>query len=198
MPTGYTCYIEDGEITTAKEFLTICARAFGACIEMKDDSLNKPIPEEFMPSTYHQKALEQAKVELAQYQSYSLLDVQKELDESYEKRIKDYTEIIAKEKEKENRYIKVLDELKLWQPPTEEHINLKNFAIDQINISIPQCDISYWQNKMDVPKQSAQEWLDDRIDDCNKDIEYHTREWNEEQIRVAGRNQWIKDLRASL
>lgn len=29
MPTGYTCFIEDGRITTGKEFLKKCIRAFG-------------------------------------------------------------------------------------------------------------------------------------------------------------------------
>lgn len=29
MPTGYTAYIKDGEITSGKEFLKLCTRAFG-------------------------------------------------------------------------------------------------------------------------------------------------------------------------
>ena len=36
MPTGYTAYIEDGDITTGKEFLKLCTRAFGVAIDQKE------------------------------------------------------------------------------------------------------------------------------------------------------------------
>ena len=33
MPTGYTAGIEDGKITTGKEFLKLCTRGFGIAID---------------------------------------------------------------------------------------------------------------------------------------------------------------------
>lgn len=36
MPTGYTAYIEDGSITTGKEFLMLCLRNFGISIDGND------------------------------------------------------------------------------------------------------------------------------------------------------------------
>ena len=42
MPTGYTAYIEDGDITTGKDFLKLCTRAFGVAIDQKDDPLSVP------------------------------------------------------------------------------------------------------------------------------------------------------------
>ena len=42
MPTGYTAYIENGDITTGKEFLKLCTRAFGVAIDQKDDPLSVP------------------------------------------------------------------------------------------------------------------------------------------------------------
>ena len=50
MPTGYTAYIEDGSITTGKEFLKLCSRAFGVAIDIKDEPL----------SVLHQYMLNQA------------------------------------------------------------------------------------------------------------------------------------------
>ncbi len=48
MPTGYTHLIEEG--CNLEEFVWACARAFGACVMMRDDSVDKPVPEKFEPS----------------------------------------------------------------------------------------------------------------------------------------------------
>ena len=42
MPTGYTAYIEDGDITTGKDFLMLCSRAFGVAIDVRDEPLSVP------------------------------------------------------------------------------------------------------------------------------------------------------------
>ena len=39
MPTGYTAFIEDGDITTGKEFLLLCLRNFGIAIDVRDEPL---------------------------------------------------------------------------------------------------------------------------------------------------------------
>lgn len=49
MPTGYTSYINDGKITSGKEFLKLCTRAFGIAVDLKDESLDVPTPNYFEP-----------------------------------------------------------------------------------------------------------------------------------------------------
>ena len=56
MPTGYTSYINDGEITSGKEFLKLCTRAFGIAVDLKDESLDVPTPNHFEPDPYYEKA----------------------------------------------------------------------------------------------------------------------------------------------
>ena len=58
MPTGFTCDIKDG--ITFERFALNCARAFGALINMRDDSLDAEIPDEIKPSDHHVKALAEA------------------------------------------------------------------------------------------------------------------------------------------
>ena len=53
MPTGYTYYIENGNITTAKDFIMLCTRAFGALISMRDEPLSTPIPQEIKADTQY-------------------------------------------------------------------------------------------------------------------------------------------------
>ena len=46
MPTGYTADIQDGKITTLREYALSCARAFGALIMMRDDPHDAPIADD--------------------------------------------------------------------------------------------------------------------------------------------------------
>lgn len=54
MPTGYTAFIEDGDITTGKEFLLLCLRNFGIAIDVRDEPLTVPTPTHFKPCVYAQ------------------------------------------------------------------------------------------------------------------------------------------------
>ena len=53
MPTGYTAGIEDGTITTGKDFLKLCTRAFGIAMDLRDEPLSVPTPAKFEPDTYY-------------------------------------------------------------------------------------------------------------------------------------------------
>lgn len=52
MPTGYTAFIEDGDITTGREFLLLCSRNFGVAIDVRDEPLSVPTPTKFEPDPY--------------------------------------------------------------------------------------------------------------------------------------------------
>ena len=60
MPTGYTVYIKNGDITTGKEFLKLCTRNFGIAIDIRDESLSVPTPTHFEPHSYYKKAYDKA------------------------------------------------------------------------------------------------------------------------------------------
>ena len=60
MPTGYTAHIEDGEITTGKEFLKLCTRAFGVAVSLKDEPLSTPTPSSFEPSPFYNESYDGA------------------------------------------------------------------------------------------------------------------------------------------
>ena len=54
MPTGYTAtLVEHGQ--TFPEFAMQCAKAFGACITLRDEPFDAPIPTKFKASTWHTK-----------------------------------------------------------------------------------------------------------------------------------------------
>jgi hypothetical protein len=193
MPTGYTAPIYEGKDITVKDYILRCARAFGATIHMRDESLDVEI-NEVQPSTYHLDMIEKKKKELEKYQKMSVEEAQKIADEEYEKGVKQIEESVKKMEVLRERYTNILEEVKKWNPPTPEHVKLKEFAIEQLESSLHfDCHPIYRR----VSKWSGEEWLRNKIKQCTEDIEYHSKEWVEEIIRVEKINKWIRELKES-
>lgn len=200
MPTGYTSKIYEGNEVSGKEFLMDCAKAFGACIMMRDDPANTPIPEEFKPSTYYAEQLNNAKIKLKRFQIMTIEEATNIVEKRYRDKIAENKKIRKERTEMKNRYLNTLADIYAWQPPTEEHVELKKFAIQQLEDSIKwDCgtDLDEYY-PLDVEKELPQEYIDNQIKSCFHDIQYYSEEQEKENKRVAGRNKWIKDLRESL
>jgi len=196
MATGYTqCLIKDKEKEVEfKNFVMLCARAFGACIDMRDDSLDKEIPEKFEPSTYHLDNLNQAKKDLVEFKELDKYDYERKAEIENKKSLEDYEKIIEHQNFNKKRFHNMLIKVKEWNPPTENHFGLKKFMIEQIENSIE------WENyNLNKPKiLTGNAWANKRLSEILRDIEYHTKEWFKEVERVNDRNKWLKDLRESI
>lgn len=194
MPTGYTANIEDGHITTGKEFLMLCARNFGACVEMRDEPLSVPIPFEFSPSPYYKRRIEEAEENLSNLLSLTVDDAQAMLDKEYQDNQKRYAEAIERREKIRQKYKTVRDEVEQWEPPTPEHKELKKFALNQIAIS---GDDGWSFYETEKPKENANEWLQAKIDYERKSLERYRKDWQDEVERTNKKNKWISALRES-
>lgn len=194
MPTGYTAFIEDGNVTTAKDFILLCARNFGACISLRDEPLSKPIPEEFTESSFYRDSLQRERNRLVELRSMTEEDIHNENEAFYQRRMADRTAALEKAEVLKANYLRILEEVKAWNPPTPEHENLKAFCIEQIQISLP--DTSYY--KTPVERQTDSEWIEENIRECLDRISRCENEVQKERNRTDSRNKWLKDLRDSL
>lgn len=195
MPTGYTAAVADGKITTFKEFALQCARNFGATITMREDPFDTPIPEEFKPSSYYADRLAEAQAELARLRSLSVDQQQKEWRQEHEdtcSRYKRYNEDIAV---RQLRYQSMLFEVFQWEPPTPDHVNMKEFMIHQLEESI-RFDCSYTYQMPSLLPRS--EWYEEKLAKAKSDVAYAEEEFRKELERVKGQNDWIAALRKSL
>lgn len=196
MPTGYTAMIEeDGEF---EDFILGCAKAFGACVMMRDESSDTPIPEKFEESTYEKEQYEKAILELEKYEKMSLEEAEKKSEEEYNKSIKDSEYHLEKIDRKEDMYKTMLEKVNLWNPPTPEHIGLKDFMIQQIDVSMDNGSSKEYYSLEDIIKYNGKQWLHEKIKMKKEDIEYYMKRWKEETKRNQDRNKWIKDLRESI
>lgn len=194
MPTGYTADIAKG-ITFGK-FAMQCARNFGACIDLRDEPWDAPIPEKFEPSDYYTERIAETKAELARLTAMSDADARSaayaefaEATEAFNRRKQERTELRAK-------YEAMLAQARAWEPPTSDHRGLKDFMLEQITESIKwDCNDSY--DKAPELLDGAT-WREKKIGEARRDLAYAEQHEAEERHRCETRSLWVKALRDSL
>lgn len=193
MPTGYTYPVIEGKITEFSDFALSCARAFGALITMRDDPHDAPIPETFEPSDYSAKKLEEAKSRLAELNQMTVAAAEAAASAAFEAAMKSHQEYEDRETAGERRLETMLAKVKAWTPPTANHVEMKNFMVEQLTIS------KRGSYRSPVPtKMSGKDWLVAEIEKAHRDIGYHAAEHAKEVERAAGRTEWVRQLRGSL
>lgn len=198
MPTGYTADVGDGKVTELREFAWGCARAFGACIHLRDVDEKKerrrraPVLAE--PTTYHLDKIEEAKKELAQIEAMSL-DQKREAHAAYiDETVSRSAKYQRGKLETEQRYSAMIEKVRAWTPPTPDHEELKKFMLEQLRESI-RFDCGHVTAEKVMP---FHEYWSHRLARIARDIEYHTQEHAKEVERVESRNAWTKKLDESL
>ena len=185
MPTGYTAYIEDGEITTGKDFLLLCSRAFGVAVGLKDEPLSVPTPTKFEPSMYHKEKLEEAKRELENFQKLNNDEILSLMKKSHEKNTKDCLRYANDLIERNAKYTKVRAEVERWIPPTANHKGIKEFALEQIDMCTASQEcideyISESKRGFDGSERAIEEYAETVLCDLQFEIDYHQRGWESE------------------
>lgn len=195
MPTGYTADIKDG--ISFEGFLMGCARGFGALLPMRDLPSDAPIPERFEASPYHLDQLIKARNLLRWYEGLSSEEVETKNAEEFAKAEQQRFDSWAENVGMLEAYAYMLERAKAWEPPSEDHVSIKEFMIKQIEESAKGDDNTEWLAKS-TPVQTNTEWLEAKKRAALQDIEYHRTKWAEEVQRTEQRNHWLKQLRDSL
>lgn len=195
MPTGYTAAIANG--IDFRTYAMDCARAFGACISLRDDTGGgDKIPELFEPGDYHAKALAAARASLADVVAMSAEDCLARAESTYQEHVASRQRAVDERDELRRKYKAMLAEVEAWKPPSPGHTEFHRFMRDQIVQSIEfDCSTTYLEVK---PKLSGDEWRAEELNRLQRDIEHHAREHAKEIERTNSRNWWITELRASL
>jgi hypothetical protein len=196
MPTGYTAPIQSGEITDFRDYALQCARAFGACVMMRDEPMDKPIPDEFQPSSYHAERLAAVRDELGKIMKMTMELCGRTATEEYTKACKDQERREAEVRLVRERYESMLAKARAYVPPSDDHKSLAEFMVSQLEESL-KLDCSPSRMK-ESELLSPEAWKARKVEALLCDIEYHVKRQREEEERVATWNKWITDLRRSL
>ena len=203
MPTGYTAYIENGKITTGKEFLKLCTRAFGVAVEMRDEPLSVPTPLHVEQDPYYKERYDRALENFEKANKMTFDEARIEMENRYNNRMSCCNEYIESVTETNRKYEKVRKEIDEWVPPTQDHQNLKEFALEQIDKCIVNQDridshIKELNEKLHDCDKAVEEYINDNIQDCKKYLENSYKCLQQEIRRVEYRNFWMDELMKSL
>lgn len=198
MPTGYTYYIENGDITTGKEFLKKCIRAFGCCMDQREDPLSAPLITEIKPDTYYKEQYKRSVKKLKEFKEKSIEEIEKELEVEKIKTKNRNKERLYEMQSLREKYLKVREEVEKWTPPTPEHEGIKVFALEQIDMCMPDLSvINDYEEECDE-KENIEEYISDVKRLLEEDIEHYKKKMIEEEQRAASRTKFIKDFLDSL
>lgn len=196
MPTGYTADISKG--ITFETFAMNCARAFGACVALRDEPPGGEfIPDRFEPSPYHAQRLEEAKADLAALDAMMPAELDRAAAKDYDEQETRRVTALADRKTLRGQYEAMLAKVRAWRAPTEEHVELKSFMEEQIIQSIEiDCGGTFYNKPTEM--LTGEQWRDARRKALERSVNYHEREHAEEVKRSEDRSNWVNTLRQSL
>lgn len=201
MPTGYTAGVQDGTITTFRDFATKCARAFSVNMLMRDEPSDAPI-KRYEPSPYHKEQIEKARAALYDAERMTETEAAAQLATEIAENGKRLQREIASCALHVSRYETMLAKVKEWTPPTTEHSAFKKFVEEQIEQSIRfDCAHStdyFTYIDRDLRALMPAGYRAKLLNEARDAIARHTAEWAEEIKRTDERNAWNNQLFASL
>jgi hypothetical protein len=204
MPTGYTAGIIDGKITTFEQFATQCSRAFGATIHMRDNPLDSPY-EPRTPSEYYVNSLQSQREKLEEMKTMTDEAIVQDFENLLNDSLKYHERELEKTKVNLGRLNSIMESAKSWVPPTEDHEGVRDYMIDQLEITIKaDGDPSYHVNKIVQAKKELEEGIDpkvyreEKIKEIEDRISYYGAEVQKELERCKQSNDWMDKFLESI
>jgi len=189
MPTGYTHILIDKPKTTFKQWVLRCARAMGACVMQRDESMDNPPRFTSEGTKYNEQELLSAKAQLERLEKMTLLEAETQAFAEFMKDKAAYDKMCLELSARRKVFGAMRAKVEQWEPPSEDHEGLKEFMLQQLDTETPFLD------PPDPPKKRTDEqWLADSIQSAKDDVEYHEQQIKSIRERDDGRQKWLAEL----
>ena len=177
--TGYTYTIEDGTCKTPKDFLKLCLKNFGCCLEVRDESLANFNADDFLKEMKNKSQSE--------YLTNSLANAEKELEKLLKKsdnewkkelksRIADTEKKLEENKAKHYKESEILNsfinKIKDWNC-SEKYGNIKKFALEQLGITEAE-SYDYYENLLNnLRNTTVKDYRNSNIKSAIREVDYY-------------------------
>lgn len=194
MPTGYTAAVNDGTMTSLREYALTCVRAFGVAVELRDEPLSTPIPEHFDPDTrYHDERIAEVRKRLDELVAMTAEQRQAACNEANKANAAARVEQEARAKAIRERYDAMTAKVAAWETP---HTELRKFMLEQLDQS-KDFDCQVFPLEAREP-YTPETWYEAEFEEAARSLGYHEKERAKVIARTAQRNAWLEELRQSL
>lgn len=129
-------------------------------------------------------------------------ETKQEMIEKHNAKITQAKKSLEKYKLEDEKYKKVRNEIKEWNPPTDEHKALKNFALEQIDLSMNTDLYKYLEielnKKLDISDDAVWKYINDMNASCEKNVGEAYEQWQKDLKITAEKNTWMRQFLESL
>jgi hypothetical protein len=193
MPTGYTCIIEDNANTTLRDYALRCARAFGACVMQRDESLDSP-PRPREVSGHYAEQIARAQSRLVELKGISAASARALWEADCESKRRANAREAAEHARKSGVYAVMRAEVEAWAPPTADHGTLRTFMLEQIDLCYRPGEEPY----IVALPPSPESYIEGQRQSAIRDLDYYTEGRAEEIERMKQANAWLDALLSAL
>lgn len=189
MPSGYTAALHAGD-QSFRDFVLACSSAMGASLDLRDESLDAP-SRRFEPSDHYFEATakgERRLLDLGDDETATKMFLAAVMNVDVHNR-----EGARSVSDRAGRYGDMLGRVRAWEPPTPDHVGLKDFMVEQLEeSSLLDC----FHSALVVP--AFDEWRTVEIAHAQRRLADAHQSWIDEQRRTDQRNAWFDALLASI
>lgn len=194
MPSGYTSTLHDGE-QSFPDFALTCARAFGALITLRDESIDAPIPDTIEPSTWAAEQAEKDRARIAEIEAWTEVEADDAAHRAWHSAWTRWNAGRAEREARKARYEAMIAQVEAWEPPTPDHLEMKRFMLDQLAESL-RFDCGY--EAPEPVEMTGDEYRLAEWERAQRDLGRAEAEQQKENERAASRTAWLAALRQSL
>lgn len=193
MPTGYTQFIESGEVTTGKDFLKLCLRNFGVFMRFRDDPFKPELPtRKFEVNPFYTKHVAEATAKFEELSAMTEDGWQSRYEKDladFKKRLQDDIDNAAKHTA---AYTKIRAEIESYEL-SDEYNNVKDFALQQIDESVKYVGPSryYDAEYKKLKNMSLEDYKKEVLYQAQEDVKYYTTRLEEEQNAVESHQKFL-------
>jgi hypothetical protein len=197
MPSGITSKIYDGEDVSLRDYLMTVGRQMSMAIMQRDEG---PGPVKLRkPSTYSLDALEQAILERHRLADLTEAECADEAAAEFLRSREARREYKERKDALRARYQAMYEKVEAWEPdPKVEYVkgHALKYLRESIEFDCPE-GRDIWPPDQDEPTPWGK-WRDEKIAECERQIERYSEQWDEEVERVNDFNEHILAFHRSL
>lgn len=185
MPTTYTeCVSNNDRDITFARFALRCSIAFGG----------NAIGDKVKLNSHRLKTIQDLSDRVAQFELMSEDEHQALYNEEYEAKLRKKIEADEARAKLYQKYLKMLDKVKAWVPPTENHIGLKAFMENQLFLSMEEDCAKPEALK---PRLPLKDWIAVKKSDMLDALKAFEERHQVESQKNLKLNTWIDELNKS-
>lgn len=197
MPTGYTQKILNGEVNTGKDFLKVCAIAF--CIAGREGWSLEDV-KNLKPHDYYKNLCGEYYCEQQRLRNMSKDELKVRMLLEHNEEIEFDKKALLRCENENKKLIKVRKEIKKWKCPAA-YINLKEFALNQIDISMNSDElINLYKERinlnqtLDASDEAVDTWYKSKMQELTDNWDYASKKYEEEIDRANQQKEWVGQL----